>query len=126
VAKVNEQSMRARIKRIKGVTEAAPQTRIVFARPTEGDWGFLSPLWKADFEVDGWVYGTMEMWMDASKAKAVEREDVWKQIIQGLIGSSEQEIKGFEVRLDNSSGERSVEEITWADGESREITIGGS
>jgi predicted NAD-dependent protein-ADP-ribosyltransferase YbiA (DUF1768 family) len=118
--------MRAMLARAKSETLVDAAAPVVFARPNHQVWGFLSPVYAAPFEVDGWTFSCVDMFMNASKAKVMGREDLWKKVLQGrflstigLMGRLEREkasveIKGMEVQLD---GERNEEEKRWGGGE---------
>jgi hypothetical protein len=111
------------IRRIKKDLEMYAEAPIYFCRPTDKLWWFLSPVNNEGvFELDGWQYNTVDMYLNACKAKAVGRDDLWKRVLQsGIVGGLKRKdgeaeidvVKGFDVKLD---GEREQREIDWADG----------
>jgi hypothetical protein len=110
------------IRRVKRDMEVHAEEPVYFCRPMDKLWGFLSPVNNEGvFEVNGWQYNTIEMYLNACKAKAVGRDDLWKRVLQsGIVGGlkptnggESDVVRGFEVKRD---GERDPGEAEWADG----------
>jgi hypothetical protein len=92
-------------------TKVNPTALLPFSRPSEPA-GVFSPIWAIDIEdSEGWWYSSLGMWLNAEKAKTLNRLKEWRKILQrkALPGES---VRGLLVQADSKDGD----ERKWAEG----------